>query len=121
MKKCPYCGEEINIAAKKCKFCGEWLVDEESSDNNMHTSKFCQFCGTVIPKFAEKCPQCGEWLVREEDSKYEEGNGNIVSKYIWSFMAVLAFIAIFMCSSIGEYLFAVFILVCVGVFLELYP
>lgn len=24
-KKCPYCGEEILIAAKKCKHCGEWL------------------------------------------------------------------------------------------------
>ena len=24
-KNCPYCGEEVLIAAKKCKHCGEWL------------------------------------------------------------------------------------------------
>ena len=22
---CPYCGEQIAVAAKKCRFCGEWL------------------------------------------------------------------------------------------------
>ena len=27
-KQCPYCGEEILIAAKKCKHCGEWLTSE---------------------------------------------------------------------------------------------
>jgi hypothetical protein len=27
VKRCPYCGEEILIAAKKCKHCGEWLND----------------------------------------------------------------------------------------------
>ena len=26
-KRCPYCSEEINVAAKKCKHCGE-IVDE---------------------------------------------------------------------------------------------
>lgn len=27
-KRCPYCGEEINIVAKKCKHCNEWLVKD---------------------------------------------------------------------------------------------
>ena len=29
-KKCPYCAEEIKVAAKKCKHCSEWL---EKNDN----------------------------------------------------------------------------------------
>ena len=28
-KPCPYCGEQIAVAAKKCRFCGELLDEEE--------------------------------------------------------------------------------------------
>ena len=30
-KQCPYCGEEILLAAKKCKHCGEWLEEKPAA------------------------------------------------------------------------------------------
>lgn len=34
-KRCPYCGEEIQLSAKKCKHCGEWLEEKEESSNGL--------------------------------------------------------------------------------------
>ncbi len=33
-KQCPFCGEEIQAAAKKCRHCGEWLQDQISDAAN---------------------------------------------------------------------------------------
>lgn len=32
-KRCPFCGEVINKAAKKCRHCGEWLTEKPLSQN----------------------------------------------------------------------------------------
>ncbi len=37
IKKCIYCGEEVNKAAIKCRYCGEWLdLDKKEEVLNEH-------------------------------------------------------------------------------------
>lgn len=38
-KKCPYCDEEIAIAAKKCKHCGEWLEEKQLAAEEIETKE----------------------------------------------------------------------------------
>ena len=61
-KKCPYCGEEININAKKCKHCKEFLPEDISPNGTIK----CPYCGDEINANAKKCKHCGEWLVENE-------------------------------------------------------
>jgi len=38
-KECPYCAEEILVAAKKCKHCGEFLDDELKKNSEPEVEK----------------------------------------------------------------------------------
>lgn len=39
MKKCPFCAEEINVAAIKCKFCGTMLQENTSTSHGTAEKK----------------------------------------------------------------------------------
>lgn len=57
-KTCPYCGEEIPVAAKKCEICGEMLPEEDSAPQSKTIQ--CPVCGEEIPADVEVCPYCHE-------------------------------------------------------------
>lgn len=59
VKRCPICGEEININAVKCKYCGEFV--NQQSTNSVQTRK-CPYCGEEIMEGAKKCKHCKEFL-----------------------------------------------------------
>ncbi len=41
-KICPFCGEEILLAAKKCKHCGEWLDKQKGESTQIIQSPACE-------------------------------------------------------------------------------
>lgn len=73
-KKCPYCGEMINVKAKKCIYCGEWLEEKEEIKKVV-----CPVCGESIDENLDICPFCHEKTktivsqVNEEKSEKADG------------------------------------------------
>lgn len=52
-RSCPYCGEQVQIAAKKCKHCGEWFDKRPSVPASNSTAP------VASPAQIPACPRCG--------------------------------------------------------------
>ncbi len=112
-KKCPFCGEEILVAAKKCKHCGEWLDKVESNE-----TKDCPICGETISANSATCEHCGESLLNKKETPGKNANtekfpdelkkfnwgafltgwiwglGNNVRIALWTLIGLLSFIPV---------------------------
>lgn len=81
-KKCPFCGEYINIKATKCRYCGEWL------------NHFCPYCGEVVSKKAKKCTVCNSDLKKDEFSNFKEKYSIAFGIFSLLFMFFVVFITV---------------------------
>jgi predicted amidophosphoribosyltransferase len=52
-KRCPFCAEEILVAAKKCKHCGEFLARAKAGT-------LCFACGSPLIEGLSFCGECGK-------------------------------------------------------------
>ncbi len=60
-KPCPYCGEQIAVAAKKCRFCGELLDAKERAAREQASRPQSTTSQEVIVK--DGCTGCAEILL----------------------------------------------------------
>jgi len=83
-RKCPHCGEIIDINATICPVCAEDIPQKED----------CPFCGEDIDKSSEICPYCGEKIESTHTNKKTINLTNINIKNIVNYIIKTIFIII---------------------------
>lgn len=87
-KKCPFCGEEIKIAAIKCKHCGEFLDNKTPENTNSYVGKNIGIgCLCVIGLFifieivGSFMPETETTNTTEQNETYEYSNEKVTGRH----------------------------------------
>jgi len=89
-KKCPFCGEMIDVNATICPVCAEDIsIEVEPSKIN------CPYCGEEILPTAKKCKYCKNWLNGNSNNKYSNNYAPTIFGIIGSILFIAMLFGIF--------------------------
>ncbi len=97
-KKCPFCGEIIDINATVCPICAEDIPIEEISSSKT----YCPFCGEEILPTAKKCKHCKNWLINNANG-HKYYNNSLITAFGIIGIIILISILFGIISGTGNY------------------
>ena len=97
-KKCPFCGETIDINATICPICAEDIPSEEIPSSKTK----CPYCGEEILPTAKKCKHCKNWLINNTNG-HKYYNNSLITAFGIIVIIILISILFGIISGTGNY------------------